>query len=399
MKKRLCVNCGAPLPMTIEYTEQCRCDYCGEINVIVNQEHFTNDLLDKAIEFRDNYEFQDALDLYEEILREDPQNYQAVWGRLSCKYGVVYVEDEAGVGALTCHKLVNSNIAEDEDYTILKEAHWIQKQLQLKKDVEKISRIQNEIKRLREASDNSYDIFICYKQSAHDGATADSYDAEYLYYLLRKEGYRVFFAKKSLKNKAGVQYEAAIFNAISTSKVMIVFGSEPEYFTSTWVKSEWQRYLAYVKDGTDRKVIIPVYRKMQVKQLPEKLRVYQAINFDVDEKKNFMELRKRINELVYSSAISSMEAVESVDLDDKTKKAILMLASQDGDIRQMGYKNEDTIGELDKSDNAYAAYLLGCIYYGQGNNLEARRYFERARDNGIPEAREQLSFMQEYGVI
>ncbi len=401
--KRLCVNCGAPLHRTIEYEESCRCDYCGEVNLIVHPEHLTQDLLDKAIAFRDDYKFEDALELYEGILADDPENNQAIWGRLCCRYGVVYVEDESGQGALTCHKQVDADILEDEDYRRLKASHWIYTQKHLKEDVDKIAEIQKEIRVLRADSANQYDIFICYKQSDPQAAgvnpaTMDSYDAEYLYYLLKKEGYRVFFAKETLKNMAGVKYEAAIFHAIATAKVMLVFGSKPEYLESTWVKSEWQRYIAYARSCTGEKVVIPVYRMMQAGQLPEKLRMYQAIDFDEDEAKHFVKLLWRLKDLIGTEAkpVAGQEIL--TQLDANTKKAIWMLAEKDGDIRQIDFKDEIAIGVLEKSGQGYASYLLGCICYEQGNNRNAVQYLEAAAKQGVPEAKEQLAFMRENGV-
>lgn len=387
-----CGYCSRPQPLILKDIQTWKCEYCGTENIV--EKDASSDLLENAITACANYEFEEALEYYEEILRENPEHNQAIWGRLCCKYGIVYVEDESGHGALTCHKQVDADIKDDDDYLILRKKRWFLNKPKFREDVKKISRIQNEIRQLKEKNTNNYDIFICYKQSAPEGITTDSFDAEFLYYRLKKEGYRVFFAKKSLKNKAGVQYEAAIFNAISTAKVMIVFGSKPEYFTSTWVKSEWQRYLACVKENTTRKVIIPLYKKMDASQLPEKIRDYQAVDFDMDEKEDFLTLRKRVDELFCANINVQMDQEISVELDEKTKKGILMLADKGVDIRQLDYKNDVAIGELKKSDSGYAAYLLGCICYGQGDNQDARGYFEMACDKGIGEAKEQLDFMK-----
>lgn len=399
MRKNLCLNCGAPLPLTIEYSEKCICEYCGQLNLLKNEAHDVTEMLDKAIHDRDNYEFSDALDSYERVIAVSPDNYQAIWGRLCCNYGVVYVEDESGNGALTCHKLVESDIAADPDYILLKDVYWIQKHPKLKKDIEKISQIQKAIRRLKSDESNDYDVFICYKQSADNGSTTDSFDAELLYYLLKKDGHRVFFAKKSLKDKAGVQYEAVIFNAIATAKVMIVLGSKEEYFTSTWVKSEWQRFQSYGRYSRTTKVIIPAYKDISVYQLPEKIRDFQAIDYGIDEKNNFNALRKRVSKLLAKRDEHHEEQRAAVELDDISRAALLRLAGKDGDIRQLGYEEEEAVEALAKSDSGYSAYLLGCIYYGQGNNMEAVRYFEKARDKGVSEADEQLLFMQENEII
>lgn len=412
---KLCRICGAPLRRTIEYTDRCTCEYCGEINEIHKQEPFENtgkdlrDLLKQASDMRENYKFCEAQELYDAVLADEPENPEAIWGRLCCKYGVVYVEDETEQGMLTCHKLVDSDILEDDDYRRLKVTHWIYRHKNLKEDVDKISEIQKEIKALQANKETIYDIFLCYKQSeinsafAEHKSTVDSYDAEYLYYLLKKEGYRVFFAKETLKNMAGVKYEAAIFHAISTAKVMLVFGSRPEYLESTWVKSEWQRYIAYARECPEQKTVLPIVKTMNVAGLPTELRGYQAISFDKDEKRNFSDLRWRLRELTGSDEKhwEKQDLQEIVaQLDDNTKKALLMLAEKEGDIRQIDYfQDEIAMDVLDKSAHGYVAYLLGCICYEQGNNRKAVQYLERAGEQGILEAKEQLAFMRGNCVI
>lgn len=37
---------------------------------------------------------------------------------------------------------------------------------------------------------------------------------------------------------------------------MVVIGTKPEYFKAVWVKNEWSRYLALIKNGA-KKVLIP----------------------------------------------------------------------------------------------------------------------------------------------
>ena len=57
-----------------------------------------------------------------------------------------------------------------------------------------------------------YDVFICYKESDENGErTEDSVLAEVLYEELTKKKYRVFFAKISLEDKLGKEFEPYIF--------------------------------------------------------------------------------------------------------------------------------------------------------------------------------------------
>ena len=77
-----------------------------------------------------------------------------------------------------------------------------------------------------------------------------------IYYQLTAEGYNVFFARITLEDKLGEQYEPYIFAALNSAKVMLVLGSKKEYFNAVWVRNEWSRFLQLMKK--DRaKLFIP----------------------------------------------------------------------------------------------------------------------------------------------
>jgi len=185
-----------------------------------------------------------------------------------------------------------------------------------------------------------------------------------------------------------------------TAKVMIVLGSRPEYFRSTWVKSEWQRFLAYMKGDLTEKLLVPMYKGMSIQDLPRKLTDYQAINFDLDERNHFSELMRNIRSVINKDTYTIREEkVQSAEIDENIQNAINMLAEKSMDIRQLDCKNEPGIIKLIETDTAFSSYLLGCIYYVQGNNLEAKRYFQRSADKGSEEARKQIAFMCDNRIV
>lgn len=53
---------------------------------------------------------------------------------------------------------------------------------------------------------------------------------------LNKLGYKCFFARKTLENKLGEEFEPIIFSALTSSKVMLVIGCSVANFQSVWVK-------------------------------------------------------------------------------------------------------------------------------------------------------------------
>ncbi len=119
-------------------------------------------------------------------------------------------------------------------------------------------------------------MFICYKETDNNGRrTQDSVLANDLYHQLTNEGFKVFFSRITLEDQLGTAYEPYIFAALNSAKVMVVLGTKPEYFNAVWVKNEWSRYLALIKNGA-QKVLIPAYRDMDPYDLPEEFSHLQA---------------------------------------------------------------------------------------------------------------------------
>ena len=111
-------------------------------------------------------------------------------------------------------------------------------------------------------NEEPFDVFICYKETdEHGRRTHDSVLANDLYHQLTQEGFKVFFARITLEDKLGTAYEPYIFAALNSAKVMVVIGTKPEYFNAVWVKNEWARFLAQIKNDAD-KILIPAYKDM-----------------------------------------------------------------------------------------------------------------------------------------
>ena len=92
---------------------------------------------------------------------------------------------------------------------------------------------------------------------------------------MTQEGFKVFFSRITLEDKLGTAYEPYIFAALNSAKVMVVIGTKEEYFNAVWVKNEWSRFLALIRDGK-RKILIPAYRDMDPYDLPEEFSHLQA---------------------------------------------------------------------------------------------------------------------------
>jgi len=99
--------------------------------------------------------------------------------------------------------------------------------------------------------------------------------AQDVYDALTEKGYRVFFSRISLEDKLGSEYEPYIFAALNSAKVMLVFGTDYEYFNAVWVKNEWSRFLALIAAG-QKKALIPCYKNLDAYDMPKDFAKLQA---------------------------------------------------------------------------------------------------------------------------
>jgi hypothetical protein len=254
------------------------CEYCGSINTLpkVNEERIVN-LFNRANHFRRLNEFDKALGMYESILAEDGSNAEAHWGVVLCRYGIEYVEDpKPGRRVPTCHRAQYASILTDADFlAALENAPDYHTKGLYEEEAKAINDIQKGILAIA-GNEEPFDVFICYKETAESGTrTIDSTLAQDIYYQLTNDGFKVFFAKITLEDKLGREYEPYIFSALNSAKVMLVIGTKKEYFEAVWVKNEWGRYLAIMKNDRSR-LLIPCYRDMDPYDLPDELAHLQA---------------------------------------------------------------------------------------------------------------------------
>lgn len=271
-----CKICGGNLEIGENRTIT-TCEYCGTKQTLPKLENDkVANLYDRANHFRRNNEYDKAEAVYEMILNEDSKDAEAYWSLILCKFGVEYVEDPRTHEYIpTCNRTQNTSILTDENYKqALKYANNDQKEL-YKTEAEKINQIQKEILEISN-KEEPFDVFICYKETDENGKrTQDSVIAQEIYYQLQKEGLKVFFAKITLENKIGQSYEPYIFAALNSAKVMLVLGTKKEYLEATWVKNEWSRYLALIKNG-EEKTLIPCFKEMDAYDLPEEFAYLQS---------------------------------------------------------------------------------------------------------------------------
>ena len=271
-----CKMCGGTLEINNNETVGV-CEYCGTKQTLPKLDDDKKiNLYDRANHFRRNNDYDKAMSIYENSLNEDKTDAEAYWSLVLCRYGIEYVEDPATHKRVpTVNRAQFTSVFMDEDYkSAIEYADPVQKSV-YEEEAKAIDEIQKGILEISQ-KEEPFDVFICYKETDANGRrTPDSVLANDLYHQLTQEGFKVFFARITLEDKLGSAYEPYIFAALNSAKVMVVIGTKPEYFNAVWVKNEWSRYLALIRNGA-KKVLIPAYRDMDPYDLPEEFSHLQA---------------------------------------------------------------------------------------------------------------------------
>lgn len=354
-----CKMCGGALDISAGMTIV-ECDYCGTQQTLprLDDDRKTN-LYDRANHFRRNNDYDKAMAIYENILNEDRTDAEAYWSIVLCRYGVEYVEDpQTRRRVPTVNRAQFTSVFMDEDYksAIAYAADDFQRII-YEKEAKAIDEIQKGILEIS-SKEEPFDVFICYKETDADGRrTRDSVLATDLYHQLTLEGYKVFFSRITLEDKLGTAYEPYIFAALNSAKVMVVLGTKPEYFNAVWVKNEWSRYLALIKNGA-KKTLIPAYRDMDPYDLPDEFSHLQAQDMS---KLGFMQdLIRGIKKIAESEndgeSGKDSSAQTNVNLEPLIKRANMFL--EDGDWEGADRYSERVLDQDPENIQAYLCKLL-----------------------------------------
>ena len=292
LKANICQVCGGKLKNFGTYFRCENCDTEYRIDESLSQD-------DMDAYFRRLNDFEDAernLDVmpprfdeaeseFERIIRKYPDWSAGYWGLVRSKFGIKFEIDLDGKAVPSCYKSTYEDFCDTDEYNMAIElAETEELRQSYIKWAEYIARVAKEWRQTAQKYD--YDVFISFKASEDsDGhETRDAREMHKLYDLIRDKGYRVFFSPVTLvaEGVAGKGSEPYIFNALDRSRALIVYGSKKEYFTSTWVQNEWQRYLRFIKEGKKEKgSLLVLYQGFNPKELPQGLRRIQGIEYGI----------------------------------------------------------------------------------------------------------------------
>lgn len=356
-----CKMCGGTLEFNPGDTVAV-CDSCGTKQTLpkLDDDRRAN-LYDRANHFRRSNEYDKAMGIYEQILAEDNTDAEAYWSLVLCRYGIEYVEDPATHRRVpTVNRAQFTSIFDDDNYkSALHYADAAQREV-YESEAKAINEIQKGILAISQ-KEQPFDVFICYKETDASGRrTPDSVLANDLYHQLTQEGFKVFFARITLEDKLGTAYEPYIFAALNSAKVMVVLGTKPEYFNAVWVKNEWSRYLALVKNSGGKKMLIPAYKDMDPYDLPEEFSHLQAQDMG---KLGFMQdlirgIKKIISADAPKAAVKETVVVSggNAAVEPLLKRAFMFL--EDGNWQEADTYCEKVLDQDPENAQAYLGKLM-----------------------------------------
>lgn len=292
LKANICQVCGGALKNCGTYYKCVCCDTEYRIDEAMSKEEM-DAYFRKLNAFEDAERnlsvapprFDEAESEFGLIVQKYPDWSAGYWGLVRAKFGIKFEQDSGGKAVPSCYKSTYEDFRNTDEY---KKAVVLAETPELRQSYEKmaeyIARVTKEWR--EEAQKYDYDVFISFKASNDsDGSeTRDAREMHKLYDLLKDKGYRVFFSPVTLitDGVVGKGSEPYIFNALDKAKALIVYGSRKEYFTSTWVQNEWQRYLRAMKAGKKEKdSLLVLYEGFNPKELPQGLRRIQGIEYGV----------------------------------------------------------------------------------------------------------------------
>ena len=271
-----CKMCGGDLILE-EGSNVAECAYCGSRQTVPSADNEKKlNLFARANRLRANNEFDKAAGVYESIVADFPEEAEAYWGLILCKYGIEYVDDPAtGKKIPTCHRSSFDSVMDDANFELVMEnADPIARRV-YREEAKQLEELRKGIIEVS-SHEEPYDIFICYKETDDKGdRTLDSVLAQDVYDMLTENGYRVFFSRVTLEDKLGQEYEPYIFAALNSAKIMLAFGTDYDYYNAVWVKNEWSRFLQLIAKG-EKKTLIPCYKNIDAYDMPKEFAKLQA---------------------------------------------------------------------------------------------------------------------------
>lgn len=241
MKAIKCPTCGSTLDLKDGFFACPRCRNKYYKTFLFDNPEFANKL-NHALELIQKGDFDAGKEEFTTLISEYPNEPEVYLGRMYARYGISFPEKNQYQPTLFF--LPDDCFSKDNDY--LHAIKVAQDERSKRILEEKIKVLDSILTKYKEIKKNvpEYDIFLSYKRTELDDKnklTKDTQHVKDLQLALLKKGYKVFMAPDDIPK--GTDYEPWIYASLLKAKIMIVYGSNIDYFSDKWVKNEWLRFL------------------------------------------------------------------------------------------------------------------------------------------------------------
>ncbi len=374
------------------------CEYCGcRQSVPRDKDEKRLASFNRANEARRNNEFDKASGIYESIIAEYPEEAEAFWGLCLCTFGIEYVDDPATMKKIpTCHRTQLGSIFDDTNYkNALNYGDFDQKTV-FAKEAREIDQIQKSILSVVKL-EKPYDVFICYKESdSNNSRTKESVIGQEIYDALTEKGLNVFFARISLEDKIGSEYEPLIFAALNSARVMLVLGSSADNFNAVWVRNEWSRFIGLMKQDK-KKVLIPCYCDMNAYDMPSEFSNLQAQDLG-----KIGAIQDIIRGIIKVTGVKEQVSVNSIPSIKNNNQIDILYKRAQIAIENREWKKADELSEKiiemqPENGDAYRIKLLASVkaeslknIYQYNGKLSELKYYKLLMKYGTADDKETL---------
>lgn len=248
-----CKKCGL---------EQSIPDYCSE---------HVSFLYGRANHYFRTKRFYKALQIFQQIAAESPNDCEVYRSIVLSRYGISYTsEDEIYSNEPRINIVRSDSVLNDPDYIKAITLADDERRSFYIKEAEKIEKINQEILELAQTVP-SFDAVIEYR--GHDSKnrhTPEKEAAERLYHSLEEEGIRVYNRQINALYQSDRNYDAYLYKALYSAKIMFIFASRPEYFNDTKIVNEWSIFSERMKNK-EKKIMVNCISEINENDIPEEL--------------------------------------------------------------------------------------------------------------------------------
>ena len=308
-----CKLCGSAIEAAAGETV-CRCPDCMTEQTLPD----TDDekilrLYRKAGYLRNKLDFERAEKIAEMIVSETPEDAEAYWSLVLCRYGAVYKKDQfSSAAVLVSHTASYTSVYDDPDYQKAISISGERSRAVYESEAAQIEKRRNEFldtaKRVK-----LYDIFICCIDNGKGKYNTAAFErAKKLYDILTEKEYKVFLPAAELENVPHEAYEAYIFSALNNAKAMIVPVSDAEMINAAPVRKIWKRYLEIIKKNEGR-TLLPCYIDISPDEFPDEF--LQFREWDMSSPDFAQKLTEELNKLTGREIPKNVEVLKKITFD------------------------------------------------------------------------------------